>query len=237
MYPLPQTPLPCTSGLVPRSSSMFEPTIQATASLAPKRVATYPVDEEQSNTMSPGSSLPCGQGTLTVATGATCSTSQTNHTLLGQESPIGIQNNPPAQRIISAPVATVPNTPEHKVPKSANGEAVKNSRKQGTAPTSTAPDGRLCFWCKQPGHLKKDCQELPYCSKCKTQGHIPASVLPRDKTSDSPTKDVKVSTEDLTKDAKIAEKTGRRDRISPSSLTETTDVSTAQVITGPVIVQ
>ena len=71
-------------------------------------------------------------------------------------------------------MATVPSTPEHQIPKSANGEGVKNSRKQGTASTSCAPNGKLCFQCKQPGHLKKDCPELPYCSKCKTQGHIPA---------------------------------------------------------------
>ena len=57
---------------------------------------------------------------------------------------------------------------------SINGEGVKNSRKQGTTSTCNAPDGRLCFRCKQPGHLKKDCTELPYCSKCRTRGHIPA---------------------------------------------------------------
>ena len=39
---------------------------------------------------------------------------------------------------------------------------------------SSAPDGQLCFCCKQLGHLKKDCPEQLYCSKCRTRGHIPA---------------------------------------------------------------
>ena len=31
-----------------------------------------------------------------------------------------------------------------------------------------------CFCCKQPGHLKKDCPEQLYCSRCRTQEHVPA---------------------------------------------------------------
>ena len=68
----------------------------------------------------------------------------------------------------------MPNTTEEKIPKSLNGEGVKNSRKQATTSTTNTQISRLCFRCKQPGHLKKDCPELPYCSKCRTRGHIPA---------------------------------------------------------------
>ena len=34
-------------------------------------------------------------------------------------------------------------------------------------------DERLCFYCNQPGHLKRNCPEIPYCSKCRTRGHTP----------------------------------------------------------------
>ena len=68
----------------------------------------------------------------------------------------------------------MPDTPEEKIPKSLNGHGVKNSRKHATTSTTNTQDSRLCFRCKQPGHLKEHCPELPYCSKCRTCGYIPA---------------------------------------------------------------
>ena len=58
----------------------------------------------------------------------------------------------------------VPNTQEPRVPKSVNGQGVKNSSTMN----------KICFRCKKSGHLKKDCPEQPYCSRCRTRGHIPA---------------------------------------------------------------
>ena len=133
-------------------------------------------------------------------------------------------------------MATVPSTPEQKVSKSANGEGVKNSRKQGTAPTSTAPDGRLCFWSKQPGHLKKDCPELSYCSKCKTQGQIPAKCPSKGQNHRHPNKRCESVNRGSDKRYKKLQR-GLEERINPSSLTKTTDVSTVQMITGPMLVQ
>ena len=95
-------------------------------------------------------------------------------TPIDHQSPIRTKNNSLSQNSIPAPEATVPNTPEEKIPKSLNGEGVKNSRKQATTSTTNTQDSRLCFRWKQLGHLKKECPKLPYCSKCRTQGHIPA---------------------------------------------------------------
>ena len=149
-----------------------------------------------------------------------------------QQSPIRMQTNLFSQHSIPAPEATVPGTPEQRIPKSINGEGVKNSRKQGTAPTSNAPDGKLCFPCKYPGHLKKDCAELPYCSKCKTQGHIPVKCPTKQQNSRHRMKGAKVPTKDM----KLTEKIGRKHRTNLSSLTKATNALTVQVITGPTIV-
>ena len=43
MYPLPQTPLPCTSGFIPRPSSMFQPITPAAPPPATGGVAAKPV--------------------------------------------------------------------------------------------------------------------------------------------------------------------------------------------------
>ena len=64
----------------------------------------------------------------------------------------------------------VSSSPQQHIPKSANGEGVKHSKQQRKSSTT---DEWLFFHCKWPGHLKKDCPELPYCSKCRTRGHIP----------------------------------------------------------------
>ena len=66
MYPLSQTPLPCTSGYIPRPSPTFKPITTAAPSPTPGEVAVNPVVKEQSNGTSPGSSLPGGQGTPTA---------------------------------------------------------------------------------------------------------------------------------------------------------------------------
>ena len=160
------------------------------AAPSPATGTTKPHQTQQSQEPSSGSSLPCGQGTpiatsdsqppvqpdvSTSGQGAPTKnspvhsqftpqgvTSQTSP--IEQESPIRTQNNPLSQNSIPAPEATVPNTPEEKMPKSFNRQGVKNSRKQATTSTTNTRDSRLFFKC----YLKKDRPELPYCSKFRT---------------------------------------------------------------------
>ena len=60
MYPLPKTPLPSTSGFVPRPTPTFQPIAPGTS---PKAVKTHHTNNPQSIETSPESSLPCGQWT------------------------------------------------------------------------------------------------------------------------------------------------------------------------------
>ena len=58
MYSLPKTPLPSTSGFVPRPTPTFQPIALDTSS---KTVNTHHTNNPQSVETSPESSLPCGQ--------------------------------------------------------------------------------------------------------------------------------------------------------------------------------
>ena len=60
IYPLPKTPLPSTSGFVPRPTPTFQPISQDTS---PKTVNIHHTNDPQSVETSPESSLPCGQQT------------------------------------------------------------------------------------------------------------------------------------------------------------------------------
>ena len=156
------------------------------AAPSPATGTNKPHQTQQSQETSPGSSLPCGQGTPTAPTdsqppvqpdGSTTgqgiptnnSPAHSHFTPQGvmpqtspieQQSPIRTQTNPLSQNFIPAHEATVPNSPEEKIPKSLNGEGVKNSRNQALTSTTNTQDSRLCFRCKQLGHLKKDCPKL-----------------------------------------------------------------------------
>ena len=55
---------------------------------------------------------------------------------------------------------------QQRVPKSTNGTQVKCSKQQ-----PRQQDECLCFHCNLPGHLKRSCPKIPYCSKCRTRGH------------------------------------------------------------------
>ena len=149
-----------------------------------------------------------------------------------QQSPIGANTNPATQPSIPAaethqPVSSSP--PQH-IPKSANGEEVKNSKQESG---SSAPDGQLCFCCKQPGHLKKDFQ-----SNCTAPGaahkdtYLQGALL-NSKATSQIRKDVNFKR--TARAIKLTKKSGKSHRISHSSCTRTTNVYTVLVITNLVI--
>ena len=159
-----------------------------------------------------------------------CSIHQHTHSLhprynatnitIEQQSPVRTQNNLLSQNSIPAPEATVPDTPEAGIPKSLNGEGVKNSRKQATTSTTDTQDGRLCFRCKQPSHLKKDCPSYPTVLNVELEVTSQQSVLQNNRTTDS-----------RTKDTKLRERIGRNHRTDHSSPTRPTNALTVQMIT------
>ena len=70
------------------------------------------------------------------------------------------------QKQILTSQSSIAGEDQQRVPKSADGTRVKHSKQQ-----PRQPDERLCFHCNLPGHLKRNCPEIPYCSKCRTKGH------------------------------------------------------------------
>ena len=170
MYPLPKTPLPSTSGFVPRLTPTFQP---IAPDMSSKTVNTHHTNNPQSTETSPESSLPCGQWTPRRSTSTNSTPSQhtppqsvvppqpatlqspnpsntpthtqskrtpqpSSPTQPKQQSPIGTNTNPATQPSIPAAEThqSVSSSPPQHIPKSVNGEGVKNS-KTATRPNAT----------------------------------------------------------------------------------------------------
>ena len=201
MYPLPKTPLPSISGFVPKPTPTFQPIAPDTSSQTvtthhannPQSVETSPgssipcgqqTPRESTSTNStpsqhtpPQSVVPPQPATSrspnpsnTPAHAQSNKTPQlSSPTQLKQQSPIRTDVNPSTQPFIpAAETQPVSSSPQQNIPKSANGEGVKCSKQQ-----MRQMDEQLCFRCNQPGHLKRICPELPYCSKYRARGHVP----------------------------------------------------------------
>ena len=108
MYPLTQTPLPCTSGFIPRSSSMFWPITPAAPSLVTGGVAAKPFHEQQSKETSPGSSLPCGQGTPTAPTDSQIPAHKDKDTTPQGTSPNNLQAHMQPQKVVPQQQSPLP---------------------------------------------------------------------------------------------------------------------------------
>ena len=173
MYPLPTNHSPSTSTSVPRSTSTFEP------------ISSQQLTENQNTESSPQSSLPCGQRTPASSTNTPDTPSQhtspqsfvhsqpqphnptpTHHTSPKPHKPQDIQHSPVKTNVNLPTQPPISDEEQQRVPKSTNGSQVKCSK-----PQPRQQDEHLCFYCNQPGHLKRNCPKIPYCSKCRTRGH------------------------------------------------------------------
>ena len=157
MYPQPTNLSPSTSN-PPKPTSIFQPS-----------------STNKSTESSPQSSLPCGQRTPAASTSSSDTpSSQTPpqtfvHPPHQPKIPTHTQYTSPSphKQHTKTPVNTNANQPsqssiveeeQQRVPKSADGTQVKCSKQQ-----PRQQDERLCFHCNLPGHLKRNCPEIPYC--------------------------------------------------------------------------
>ena len=111
LYPFAQTPLPCTSGFIPRPSSMFQPITPAAPSPATGGVAAKPVHEQQSKETSSGSSLPCGQGTPTAPSDSQISAYPGNNTMPQGTFPNNLQAHMQPQNVVPCWLDNIPVEP------------------------------------------------------------------------------------------------------------------------------
>ena len=164
------------STFIPRPTSTFEP-------ISPQQITT-PNTTNQNTESSPQSSLPCGQQTPTSSNNPDTPSqvtppqlfvhsqsqprtpTQMHHTSPKPHKPQDIQHSPVKTNVNLSTQPSIPDEETQCVPKSTNGNQVKHSK-----PQLRQKDECLCFYCNQPGHIKRNCSKLPYCSKCRTRGH------------------------------------------------------------------
>ena len=167
MYPQPTNLSPSTSNATPKPTSIFQPS-----------------STDNSTESSPQSSLPCEQKTPAASTSSSDAPSSHTppqpfvHSQHQPKIPTPTQHTSPKphkQQIHQTPVKTnanqptqpsIPDEDQQHVPKSTNSSQVKCSKQ-----LPRQQDECLCFCCNLPGHLKRSCPKIPYCSKCRTRGH------------------------------------------------------------------
>ena len=166
-------------GMYPQHTNLSHPTSN------PPRTTpnSQPTSTNNSTESSPQSSLPCGQRTPAALTSSSDAPSSrtppqtfanTSHqpkipTHTQQTSPTPHRQQvktPLKTNVNQSSQSSIVGEDQQHVPKSADGTWVKCSKQQ-----PRQQDEHLCFHCNLPGHLKRNCPKVPYCSKCRTKGH------------------------------------------------------------------
>ena len=84
-----------------------------------------------------------------------------------------------------APLPFIQTSPADTRTKSKNGQGVKQSKNLAADKQNV-----ICWRCKQPGHLKRDCPMPPFCVKCRQEGHLPYKCPQQNKMNNSLTTQV-----------------------------------------------
>ena len=166
-------------GMYPQHTNLSHPTSK------PPRTTpnSQPTSTNNSTESSPQSSLPCGQRTPAASTSSSDAPSSRTppqtfaNTSHQPKIPTHTQHTSPSphRQHIKMPLKTNVNQSsqssivredQQRVPKSADGTRVKCSKQQ-----PRQQDECLCFHCNLPGHFKRNCPKIPYCSKCRMKGH------------------------------------------------------------------
>ena len=87
-----------------------------------------------------------------------------------------------------APLPFVQTSPVDTRTKSKNGQGMKQSKNLA----ADKPDV-ICWRCKQPGHLKRNCPMPPFCVKCRQEGHLPYKCPQQNKRNGSSTTQVQTT--------------------------------------------
>ena len=162
-------------GMYPQHTDFSQPTSNLPKT-TPNSQSTVTNDSRNSL---PQSSLPCRQRTPAASTSSSDAPPsqtppQTFTTSHQPQLPTNTQHTSPSphKQHMKTPSKTnidqssITGEDQQCVPKSADGTRVKRSKQQ-----PRQPDERLCFHCNLPGHFKRNCPKIPYCSKCRTKGH------------------------------------------------------------------
>ena len=94
-----------------------------------------------------------------------------------QHSTVGMPPCPTSTQ--PAPLPFIQTSPADTRTKSKNGQGVKQSKSL----PAEKPDV-ICWRCKQPEHLKRDCPMPPFCIKCRQEGHLPYKCPQQNKRND-----------------------------------------------------